>query len=151
MSITQLITPDDKYIYYAPRPAERREAGRGAFLLCTLPGRAKWGWAGYILILVQNSNLYAHTKSRKCHFLRQLLLLKLNPVVVVTTCLEHTRSRKCVFFRQLLLHPLEWGLCVLNVQGPDNAIFLGKENLQVNFYSHISFRKCYFLRWLLFL
>ena len=45
----------------------------------------------------------AHTRSRKRHFLRQLLLLQLTIIVMVTICTEHTRSRKCHFLKQLLL------------------------------------------------
>ena len=55
------------------------------------PSEAKPG--GVHSYFLANSDLSAHTKSRKCHFLRQLLLLEHNPVVMVTTCTEHTRSR----------------------------------------------------------
>ena len=33
-----------------------------------------------------------HISLRKCHFLRRLLLVLLNPVIMVTTCNEHIRS-----------------------------------------------------------
>ena len=44
-----------------------------------------------------------HTRSGKGRFLRQILLLYLNPVTRVTTCTEHTRSGKCHFLRKILL------------------------------------------------
>jgi hypothetical protein len=44
-----------------------------------------------------------NTRSRKCHFLRQLLLLYINPAVMVTKYIAHIRSRKCHFLRRLLI------------------------------------------------
>ena len=46
-----------------------------------------------------NSDLYEHTRSRKCHFLRNVTI-QLNPVIMGTTCTEHTKSRKFHFSRR---------------------------------------------------
>ena len=106
--------------------------------------------------LKANSDLCAHTRSRKCHFLRQLLLLQLKPVVMVTiskctyqvqkmvllqlslvvmvaTCTEHTRSGKCHFLRLILL--LQRNIVVM-----------------VNIFTeHTRSGKCHFLRHILLL
>ena len=72
-----------------------------------------------------------HIRSRKCHFLRLLLLLQLTPIVRVTICTENIRSKKCQFFRQLLLLQLT----------PVVMVTKGIE--------HTRSRKCHFLRQLL--
>ena len=46
--------------------------------------------------LVMVTTRFKHTRSRKFHLLRKLLL----QIVIVTTCTEHTSSRKCHFLRR---------------------------------------------------
>ena len=77
--------------------------------------------------------LTEHIRSRKCHFLRQLLLIKLNPVIMVTTCTGLTRPRKCQFLRGLLLLQLTPIVMVTKCS------------------EHIRSRTCHFLRRLLLL
>ena len=43
------------------------------------------------------------TRSRKCHFLRQFLLLYISPAVMVTSYVAHIRSRKCHFLKRPVL------------------------------------------------